>query len=62
MNRFWAILGIGAIGFVIVARLLVGGSVGKSMPEFSMKTLDGAKFTNRDIVGRVAVFYVSGEG
>lgn len=39
-----------------------GSREGKPMPEFAMKTVGGEAFGNKDVRGRVALFYVSGEG
>jgi len=59
----------GAVGLLAVASLALmglraklGSGSGKPMPEFTMKTVDGKDFSNKDIQGRVSVFYVSGEG
>lgn len=49
-----------ALGIRIVSGL--GNGPGRPMPRFSMQTVDGKKLSNQDIAGRVALFYVCGEG
>jgi hypothetical protein len=63
-NRGWTIFG-GVLLAAMVAQIGVQKfrhAPGRMMPEFAMKTLDGKPFSNKEIMGRVAVFYLSGEG
>jgi hypothetical protein len=54
---------MGVLGLTVIWVLAGCGSrEGKPMPEFAMKTLGGEAFGNKDVRGRVALFYVSGEG
>lgn len=63
IREMMKVMKFGVVLFASLAILIgCGHSVGKTMPSFSMKTLNGKSFTNRDVAGRVAVFYVSGEG
>ncbi len=63
-NRVGMIIGgvvlLGMVAHIGVQRLSF--APGRLMPEFAMKTVGGEAFGNKDVRGRVALFYVSGEG
>lgn len=64
MDKAAVMAGAAVAGILLVLSIPVLKSAlrPKTMPAFELQTESGKPFTNRDISGRVALFYFSGEG